>query len=118
MFILPPGSVVTGNIRIPGGALIQGTISGGIICEKGSLILAPGSKFRGVGEADKVFVGGTVSKPKEGSTPVKSSLMARTLMAISAEAVVHADIAARMFAINSQNVIGSIATIPTTTPAA
>jgi cytoskeletal protein CcmA (bactofilin family) len=108
MFVLPANGKITGDIELPGGALIQGVVFGKVTCARGSLILAPGSKFSGHAEADKIYVGGTVCV-NDGKF---SSLVARLLMAISSEAVVHADISSRTFAINSKNVYGSMKTLP------
>jgi cytoskeletal protein CcmA (bactofilin family) len=108
VFVLPANSSIAGHIVVPGGALIQGKLVGSISCTGGSLIFAPNSIFAGNAEADKIYIGGSVATPKNG----ESTLTARTLMAISGDGVVHANIAARLFAVNSKNVFGVIKTLP------
>lgn len=108
IFVLPANSSIAGHIVVPGGALLQGKLVGSISCKGGSLILAPGSLFAGNAEADKIYVGGSVATPKNG----ESTLTAKTLIAISGDGVVHANIAARLFAVNSKNVFGVIKTLP------
>lgn len=107
IFTLPVGSLISGNIKLPGGALILGSLSGTIVCDSGSLIFAPGSNFSGHAKSDCMYVGGNVAHPKQGN----STLTANNLMAISTDAVVHADIAARMFSLNSRHIFGSIKTL-------
>lgn len=108
IFVLPANSSISGHIVVPGGALIQGKLVGSINCTGGSLIFAPGSVFSGNAEADKIYVGGNIATPKNG----ESNLISRSLIAISMDGVVHANITARMFSVNSKNVFGRMKTLP------
>lgn len=111
VMVIPPGATGNINMTIPGGILIQGKVSGHINCRRGSFILAPGAQFAGVAEADKIYIGGTIPQVAQ----KESSLVARAYLAISEEAVVHADLASRAWGILSRNVFGSIKTLPALT---
>lgn len=113
VFVLPAEAILDGTIKLEGGALILGKFSGNIKCNTGSLIFAPDSYFSGHAEADKIYIGGKIGQPTKG----ESSLMARVMMAISSDASVRANIASRLFAINSSNVFGSMRTLPPQTAA-
>lgn len=110
-FVLPQEATsIGGTLNLPGGALIQGHFTGTIICASGALVISPEGSFTGYAEADEVYIGGEVGRNK-GSTK-NSSIMGRTLIAVSESAVVHADLTARMFNLNNtKNVFGAIRTL-------
>lgn len=109
VFILPQDSTCIGaNLTLPGGAYIQGDFSGTIICAKGALIIAKGATLAGYAEADEIYIAGEIGQRKGEKG---SSLLGRSLIAVSEDAIVHGDITSRMFSINSANIHGQIRTL-------
>lgn len=104
-FVLPKGATARGDLDIPGGALIYGTLHGRIRCREGSLILAAGSDFAGKAEAVQIYVNGTVRALVKGET---SELHGSNLVAVSREAVGRANLSARTFAIHSRTFGGKL----------
>ncbi len=107
VMVVPPGTVMKCDLTIPGGILIQGNVTGKIHCQKGSIIFSPESHFVGIAEADKIYIGGSIAH----GTQLESSLTARAYLAISEEAVVHANLAAMAFGVKSSNVFGTMRTL-------
>ena len=109
VFILPAGcSSAGGTINLTGGALIQGDFNGSIFCERGAIVIAKGASFSGFAEADEVYIAGECGN-RQGRQ--RSSIIGRALLAISEDAVVHADITSRLFLISSNRVTGQIRTL-------
>jgi hypothetical protein len=110
-FVLPvDASSIGGTLNLPGGAFIQGHFTGTLICARGALVIGPGASFSGYAEAEEVYIAGEIGRTK-GSNK-STSIMGRSLIAISESAVVHADLTSRMFNMNNnKNVFGTIRTL-------
>lgn len=107
-FVLPKGSRFSGDLELPGGALIFGAVHGRIRCKEGSLVLAEGSDFMGKAEAPMVYICGTVrQQPKSEPTEITGSLM----VAVSNTAVGRAVLTSRQFAIHSRTFAGQMRAI-------
>lgn len=109
VFVLPlESSCINGTLNLPGGAYIQGNFSGTLICARGAIIIAKGASFSGFAEADEIYIAGEVGR-KNGNKG--SSLLGRHLIAVSEDAVIHADLTSRVFSMNTKNIFGSVQTL-------
>lgn len=107
-FVLPKGGVLTGDLDLPGGALIYGSLSGRIRCRDGSLILAEGSEFVGKAEAPLTYICGTVRSIAKGQA---SEITGSALVAVSSTAGGRATLISRQFAIHSRTFAGVMRSI-------
>lgn len=96
-FYLPPGAHLEGRLRCPTGALIAGTFIGELLVESGSLIITGSAGFRGIAEADRVYVEGRVASAKAAKGASRSILIGRRLIAASADSEIDADLFAPTF---------------------
>lgn len=76
-YMVPPHSMVRGEVLLAGGAVIFGTFCGRLICAQGSVIIKKGAIFEGELEADQVFVDGAV-RAVSGPTAALIGLLGRT----------------------------------------
>lgn len=111
-FILPVGARLEGKLLIPHGVLIYGDFIGDIFCESGSAIVMAGGRFRGMLEADRVYIEGDVSSVTER----RSTLIARQMIAGSATSRISADIFSKSFALHKAKVWGTLRTLEEAQP--
>ncbi|MEJ8837687.1 polymer-forming cytoskeletal protein [Ramlibacter sp. AN1133] len=104
-FVLPVGATLAGDLDLPGGALIYGSVKGRIRCAEGSLVFAQGSSFCGKAEAPMIYVCGTV-RSVGSSEP--SDLRGALMIAVSSTAVGRATLTSRQFAIHSKTFAGTM----------
>lgn len=107
-FVVPSGAIVTGEFDLPGGALIQGRLTGRIFCRTGSLIVTRGGEFCGQADADRVYIEGRVFPASDGRM---STIKGRRLVAISEMAEGSADLYAQAFAIHTYSFSASFTTL-------
>lgn len=106
-FVLPKGARFSGDLELPGGALIFGAVQGRIRCKEGSLVLAEGSEFMGKADAPMVYICGTVRQQPTEPTEITGALM----VAVSNTASGRAVLTSRQFAIHSRTFAGQLRTI-------
>lgn len=104
-FVLPRDARFSGELDLPGGALIFGHVQGRIRCQQGSLVLAQGSVFAGKAEAGMVYVCGIV-RPMGNGQP--SEITGSLALAVSATASGRAKLTSRSFSIHSRTFAGQI----------
>jgi hypothetical protein len=104
-FVLPAGAKMEGNLVTPGGVMIYGELVGDVFCESGSFIVMPGAAYRGIAEADCVYVSGTVASS---AGRKRSALVSRNLLAASKDAQIDADLFAQSFALHKARVWGQL----------
>jgi hypothetical protein len=103
--VIPHGTIITGDLDVPGGALILGSVRGRIRCREGSLILGEGSEFAGKAEAAQIYVAGVVRALKKGEI---SELHGAALVAVSRCASGRAKLRSRTFSIHSRTFGGQL----------
>lgn len=104
-FTLPFGARMEGRLLLPCGALIYGDFVGDIFCESGSVVIKKGGRFRGMMEANMIYVEGEVSSLDERR---RSTLIARKMIAGSSSAKINADIYSQTFAMHKAKVWGAL----------
>lgn len=77
-YMVPPHSLVRGEMLLSGGAVIFGTFCGRLICSKGSVIIKKGAIFEGEIEADQVWVDGEIRALSSGTASLLNLLGAST----------------------------------------
>lgn len=107
-FILTAQDIFEGKLLLPCGALIHGQLFGDIFCESGSLVVSKFGYFRGIAEADLIYVEGVVATLK--GIKRKSVLIARKMIAGSSNAKINADIFSQTFTIHKSTVKGTMRT--------
>lgn len=107
-FVLPVGARMSGDLELPGGALIHGAFSGRIRCAEGTLFLMEGSEFSGRAEAQMVVLAGKV-RPVSASEATE--IVGHLHVAVSSLACGRANLAARLFSIHSRTFAGTMRTI-------
>ena len=60
VYIVPPKSLVRGEMVLDGGAIIAGAFCGRMICSRGVVAILKGAVFEGEIEADQVWIDGDV----------------------------------------------------------
>jgi len=108
-YILPHGAKADGRLLLPCGALIHGDFIGDIFCESGSVIIKEGARFRGMVEADIIYVEGEVSSIA--GVGNRSTLIGRQMVAASSVARINADIFSQSFALHKAKVWGTLRTL-------
>lgn len=103
-FLLPQHSHQEGRMVLQHGALICGDFIGDVLCERGSVIIAKGARFRGRIEAERVYVEGEISSSKK----TRSIVIGRQLIAGGAAAKINADLYSRLFAIHKAKIWGQL----------
>jgi cytoskeletal protein CcmA (bactofilin family) len=107
-FVLPFGARMEGKLLLPCGALIYGDFSGDIFCESGSIIVKKGGRFKGMAEADKIYIEGEVSPVDERR---RSVLIARQLIAGSSASKINADVFSAAYALHKAKIWGTLRTL-------
>lgn len=97
-FVLPAGSKIEGDLTLPCGALIHGTVHGSVRCLKGSLVMAAGSELAGRAEASLVYLCGRVRSLYEGQP---TEVVGQLMVAVSRQATGRAVLHGRQFAIHN-----------------
>ena len=108
-FVLPFGSRMEGRLLLAGGALIFGDFVGDIFCESGSVIIKKGGRFRGIIEADRIYVEGEVSSIN--GEKMRSTLIARKMIAGSSNSQINANIFSESFSLHKAKVWGALRTL-------
>lgn len=108
-FVLPFGSRMEGRLLLAGGALIFGDFVGDIFCESGSVIIKKGGRFRGIIEADRIYVEGEVSSID--GEKMRSTLIARNMIAGSSSSQINANIFSESFSLHRAKVWGALRTL-------
>ncbi|MDF2461875.1 MAG: hypothetical protein K0Q43_110 [Ramlibacter sp.] len=76
-YVVPPNSLVRGEVLLSSGALIIGSFCGRLVCSHGSVIIKKGATFEGEIEADQVWIDGEI-RPMSANTVVMLSLLSRS----------------------------------------
>lgn len=76
-YIVPPNSLVRGELLLSTGALIVGSFCGRLVCSSGAVIIKHGAVFEGEIEADQVWIDGEV-RPVSAPTAQMLSLLSRS----------------------------------------
>lgn len=108
-FVLPFGARMEGRLLLPGGALIFGDFIGDIFCESGSVVIKQGGRFRGMVEADRIYVEGEVSSVDDDKR--RSTLIARKMIAGSSTSRINANIFSQAFSLHKAKVWGALRTL-------
>lgn len=108
-FTVPFGARFEGRLLLPGGALIYGDVVGDIFCESGSIIIHKGGRFRGMAEADRIYIEGEVSSLEDEKR--RSALVGRKMVAGSSNARINADIYSMSFSLHRSKVWGTLKTL-------
>lgn len=85
-YVVPPNSLVRGELLLSCGALIVGSFCGRLVCSKGSVVIKRGATFEGEIEADQVWIDGEV-RSLSSNTVVMLSLLGRSTPAGAAPAL-------------------------------
>lgn len=108
-FVVPAGANIScADLDLPGGALVQGRLTGRVICRSGSLIVTRGGEFCGQVDADRVYIEGRVFPSADGQV---SKIKGRRLVAISEKAEGSADLFSQAFAVHTQAFSASFTTL-------